>query len=104
MSKKTFARGIEAFLEETTKASIPDETNEQVYSEVRSKTTTESRTTVVLDADLMDKLKAIAYWERLSTKRIFTQAIENFLSTKNERYIKDALKKYQESLIYAEKR
>jgi hypothetical protein len=39
----------------------------------------ESRTTLVLPVSLMDKVKAVAYWERLTLKDVVLSALEDYL-------------------------
>lgn len=56
----------------------------------------ETRATFIVKEDLLQKLKAVAFWERAQIKAVINQALEDFLQTKGEKYIKTALKQYED--------
>ena len=89
MSKKTFKAGINTVLGEGPKVKAP--INKEVVRPVgRPKTqfkkTTktsqegtkenETRATFIVKEDLLDKLKAIAYWDRTLIKEVVDKALE----------------------------
>lgn len=42
-----------------------------------------SRATFILKEDLIDKLKAVAYWERMTIKDVLQDALEEYFKDKN---------------------
>jgi hypothetical protein len=57
--------------------------------------TMESRITLSLNEDLLNKVKALAYWERKSLKKIATQSFEEFLASKEKNYLNTAMKEFE---------
>ncbi len=43
----------------------------------------ETRATFIVNEDLLDKLKAVAYWERVKIKEALEEALGDYLSKKN---------------------
>lgn len=41
----------------------------------------EVRTTFVCNYEYLEKLKAIAYWDRLNIKEVYNEAIESYINT-----------------------
>lgn len=56
----------------------------------------ETRATFIVKEDLLQKLKAVAFWERAQIKAIINQALEDFLHAKGDKYVKTALKEYED--------
>lgn len=109
MSKKDFKKGINALLGGSEKKPKPIEKPipepKEVEAPVATATIerpknpekTEARTTFILDTELLERLKALAYWERLPAKAIVKDALEQYLSSKGETYVEKAVKKFQQS-------
>ena len=85
MAKKNFSKGINAFFDSTEKA----ENGESLVDKI------EKRATFIINSDQLEKIKAIAFWERKTAKAILKQSLEEFFSTKGDRYIKEALNHYR---------
>jgi hypothetical protein len=56
----------------------------------------ETRATFIVKEELLQKLKAVAFWERAQIKEIINQALEDFLHAKGDKYVKSALKEYED--------
>lgn len=87
MSKKTFSGGLNSLLsakEKTPKRGRPANKPKEITktSQIGTKEK-ETRATFIVDEETLDKLKAIAYWERLLIKEVANKA---FI---------DAIKKYE---------
>ena len=52
-----------------------------------------TRTTLVIREDHLEKLKALAYWERTQIKDIIEELVENFVSARDIRPIPKEKKK-----------
>lgn len=74
MGKKTFTGALNSVMREE----APEEQNSDTKKPGRPKTATPGgiRTTLILNKDLMEKIKALAYWERLLIKDVVEEAIE----------------------------
>lgn len=95
MAKKSFKSGMDGLLGSATVAKGKAE-KEPVSKRGRPKTNFkevsktsqigtkagETRATFIIDEDQLEKIKALAYWERTSIKEILAEAIENFLKEK----------------------
>ena len=89
MAKKTFKGGMDNLLGEGTKVKAPVK-KEEVRPVGRPKTQfkeitkssqegtkeNETRATFIVKEDLLEKLKAIAYWERTLIKEVVDKALE----------------------------
>jgi hypothetical protein len=91
MSKKNFTGGLNSLLGDTSKGDDPREDKAKVG---RPKTSTkviskssqegtkenETRATFIVREDLLEKLKAIAYWDRVLIKEVINPALEEAVS------------------------
>jgi len=91
MSKKSFTGGLSSLLGETSTGDKIEVTNKKVG---RPKTSTkviskssqegtkenETRATFIVREDLLEKLKAIAYWDRVLIKEVINPALEEAVS------------------------
>ena len=86
MSKKNFSGGLNSLLgegQEKRKAGRP-----QTATRIPTKSTQEGlnededRATFIVNMDLLDKMKAIAYWQRLRIKDVVNEAFSQYI----ERY------------------
>jgi hypothetical protein len=87
--RKNFAKGIEAFLGEQ------DRLNEKPTIQKLTRKNVETRTTFILEVELLELIKALAYWERKSLKQIVKSALKDYLDSKGGEYIKNALNNYR---------
>ncbi len=63
-------------------AALPEvEVSEPVASVKRGLKGNETRATFIVDENLLEKLKAIAYWERLNIKEVINDMILNYIDT-----------------------
>lgn len=76
MSKKNFTSGLDSLLggskeaKPTPRANTPKEGLKG----------TDTRATFVLEEQVLEKIKAVAYWERRLIKEVVTEALLNYLS------------------------
>jgi len=86
MAKKSFSGGLNSLLGETNPA---EQTAEQSEPKAAKKEITktsqigtkekETRATFIVNEDLLEKMKALAYWERVLIKDIINQAFEELI-------------------------
>jgi len=80
MSKKNFTGGLNSLLGEQTekpKRGRPvTQTKEITKSSQEGTKENETRATFIVNEDLLEKVKAIAYWERLLFKEVINKALE----------------------------
>ena len=55
----------------------------------------ETRATFILKEDLLEKVKAIAYWDRQQIKTVISDALESYLDKKGEKYMQTALNEFK---------
>jgi len=98
MSKKNFSGGLSSLLGEATgKAKVPavrlqkpgpgrPKTSTRVVEKTSQEGTREgeTRATFIVKEDSLEKLKAIAYWDRIQIKEVLSSALSEYL----ERYEK----------------
>lgn len=91
MSKKNFTGGLNSLLGETSKGDNPvmdkakvgrPKTSTKVISKSSQEGTkeNETRATFIVNEELLDKLKAIAYWDRVMIKEVINIALEEAVS------------------------
>lgn len=94
MSRKNFAKGIDAILGDSEEAS-------KTYSEISSfkgnKKEKFLRTSLYVDIETYEQLKALAYWDRRSLTSLVNEAFALYVESKGKKYVSDAVKKYAES-------
>lgn len=95
MSKKKFSEGINAILgeKETLRASSGEK---KIQTLKGSNQSAEKRATFIIDKDLLEKLKAVAFWERENIKKILNDAISEYIERKGKMFIEEALMKFRE--------
>jgi len=80
MSKKNFTGGLNSLLGDQTekpKRGRPvTQTKEITKSSQEGTKENETRATFIVNEDLLEKVKAIAYWERLLFKEVINTALE----------------------------
>ena len=88
MTKKDFTGGLNSLLgdriEKPKRGRPVTQVKEITKSSQEGTKENETRATFILNEDLLDKLKAIAYWERLLIKEVVNAALQ------------DAVTKYEE--------
>jgi hypothetical protein len=89
--RKNFAKGIEAFLGEQ------DRSHEKPIVQKMTRKNVETRTTFILDIELLELVKALAYWERKPLKQIVKNALKDYLTSKGDQYIENALNDYRKN-------
>jgi hypothetical protein len=85
MSKKNFGDGIDALFRGT---KINTTKKDKIKSSV-------SRTTILLDNELLTMVRALAYWERKSLRDFIAEALHLKISHMDSDTINTALNQYQ---------
>jgi hypothetical protein len=84
MSKKNFSGGLSSLLGESAEAEMP--TIKEKANRIITKTSqegtkeNETRATFIVNEELLEKVKAVAYWERMLLKDVINSAIEDSLA------------------------
>ena len=87
MAKKSFSGGLSSLLGETKQ---PEQAAEQAEPKAQKKEITktsqigtkekETRATFIVNEDILEKLKSLAYWDRVLIKDIVSSAFEDYIS------------------------
>jgi len=81
MSKKNFTGGLSSLLgeqPETPKRGRPKTSTKEITKTSQEGTKeNETRATFIVNEELLDKLKAIAYWDRVLIKEVVATALED---------------------------
>ena len=84
MSKKNFTGGLSSLLgeqPETPKRGRPvTQTKEITKSSQEGTKENETRATFIINEDLLEKLKAIAYWDRSLIKEVINTALQDVVA------------------------
>ena len=82
MSKKNFTGGLSSLLGDQTKSKTPKRGRPVTQTKVITKSSqegtkeNETRATFIVNEELLDKLKAIAYWDRVLIKDVINNALQ----------------------------
>lgn len=80
MSKKNFTRGLNSLLgdqpDKLKRGRPVTQTKEITKSSQEGTKENETRATFIVNEDLLEKLKAIAYWDRVLIKDVVNNALE----------------------------
>lgn len=93
MAKKNFAEGIEAVLGGGTSQLTPKKRVSPIENE--SNKNPKERTSITMESSLLEKLRAIVYWERTTLKIEIERAIELYLNSKESLVVDQALKHFR---------
>jgi hypothetical protein len=99
MSKKNFTGGLNSLLgdqpEKTKRGRPVTQTKEITKSSQQGTKEKETRATFIVNEELLDKLKAIAYWDRSLIKEVINTALQDYVAKheKNSGEIKPLPKK-----------
>lgn len=106
MSKKSFKGGIDGLLGGDTKAASPNKkgtrgrpkTNFKEVTKTSQKGTkeNETRATFIVNEEVLEKVKALAYWERTSIKEVLAEALADHIKSKKSEVTK-AVNAYKKS-------
>jgi predicted nucleic acid-binding protein len=85
MSKKDFSGGLNTLLgdnpEEPKKTGRPKTATKEITKTSQEGTKeSETRATFIVNEEQLEKLKSIAYWDRLLIKDVVAQALEDYLT------------------------
>lgn len=98
MSKKDFKGGLDSLLQPTTatdpeaetqpkKAGRPKTSTRQITKSSQENTKEgETRATFIVKEDLLEKVKDVAYWERVMIKDIVNTALQDYVDTYTEKH------------------
>lgn len=86
MAKKSFSGGLNSLLGDTKQTEQAAEQSEPKAKKQITKTSQigtkqkETRATFIVNEDLLEKMKAVAYWDRVLIKDIVNNAFEEYIS------------------------
>jgi hypothetical protein len=84
MSKKNFTGGLNSLLgdqlEKPKRGRPVTQTKEITKSSQQGTKDKETRATFIVNEDLLDKLKAIAYWDRVLIKEVINTALQDYVA------------------------
>jgi ACT domain-containing protein len=84
MSKKNFTRGLNSLLgdqpEKPKRGRPVTQTKEITKSSQEGTKENETRATFIINEELLDKLKAIAYWDRVLIKDVVNTALQETIA------------------------
>lgn len=96
MSKKNFTGGLNSLLGDT-----PAPQNKPAQDEAKAeiiqppKHIQDIRATFLIRKDKLEKIKAIAYWERKLFKEVLDEAINSLFESKGPEYLNKALTEFK---------
>ena len=83
MSKKNFTGGLNSLLgdqpDKPKRGRPVTQTKEITKSSQEGTKENETRATFIINEELLEKLKAIAYWDRLLIKEVINEALSNYI-------------------------
>jgi hypothetical protein len=89
MSKKNFTGGLNSLLgdqpEKPKKGRPVTQTKEITKSSQEGTKENETRATFIVNEELLEKLKAVAYWERRMIKEVIASALEEVVAKYEEK-------------------
>ena len=89
MSKKNFTGGLNSLLgdqpEKPKKGRPVTQTKEITKSSQEGTKENETRATFIVNEELLEKLKAVAYWERRMIKEVIDSALEEVVAKYEEK-------------------
>ena len=87
MAKKSFSGGLNSLLGDTNKpeaAPVAAELKEDIKKVVKAPQadakSIETRATFIVQEELLEKMRAIAYWDRMLIKDIINDALESYIT------------------------
>ena len=100
--RKSFGSGIDAIFgaatadpeEKIVEEPVEKKTPEKVTKKASS---LETRTTLRLEVDVLEKMRAVAYWERKPMKKVLSEALEAYFVGKGDPYMKAAMDSFIEN-------
>jgi predicted translin family RNA/ssDNA-binding protein len=86
MSKKNFTGGLNSLLgdqaDKPKRGRPVTQTKEITKSSQEGTKENETRATIIINEELLDKLKAIAYWDRVLIKDVVNTALQEYVDKK----------------------
>ena len=105
MSKKDFKGGLDSLLQDTReKKPVPKHvkrgrprTNLKTITKSSQEGTVEgeTRATFIVGEELLEKIKAVAYWERKMIKEVISEALIGYLAEKGEGFLNKVIEEYK---------
>jgi NRPS condensation-like uncharacterized protein len=98
MGKKNFDKGLDGLLSGSGKPAVKPRGRPKTNFKIPEKTSEagtkehETRATFIVDKDQLEKLKALAHWERSTIKDVLNAALEKYLDGKRD--LKEAISTY----------
>ncbi len=109
MSKKSFSGGINSLLGDNTESKkvhtdnkAPVGRRKTQFKEITKSSQegtkeNETRATFIVNEDLLEKVKAIAYWDRALLKEVINHALENYIKVKNPKPRPEEIRKKEQA-------
>ena len=93
MARKNFAEGIDAVLGGGSTQVKPK--IESIQAERKPVKAPDVKTSVYMDADLLEKFRALAFWERYTLKIELEKAVELYINSKGNEMLDQALEHFR---------
>lgn len=99
MAKKSFAGGLNSLLETTTKKSQEIKKPQRVITKTSQEGLKEgeTRATFIVNEELLEKVKAIAYLNRTQIKSVIHEALLLYLDNQEEDVVNQAIQLYRKT-------
>lgn len=94
MAKKSFGLGIDALLKNSETRNEEKRPSKEEGIDISKKQNTGIKTCLQIDENLLLKFKAVAHWERLSQRELIELLINDYLITKGEKFVDNAIKHF----------
>lgn len=88
MAKKSFKQGIDAIFSSSTDDKEEKQSNESNFRQEQI------RTSFILEKALFEKIKAVAFWERITITKLIKKSIHEYLDRQDEKEIEKAIHIY----------
>jgi hypothetical protein len=111
MAKKSFSEGLNSLLESTVEEENEIESSSALFRQKRGRPRTsfktitkatqegtkegEERATFIVRIPLIEKIKAVAFWDRMQIKDVVNNALEAYLNQKGEKHVSQALQAFR---------
>jgi transposase len=92
MAKKNFSSGIDSLFQDSKK-----EVTKEISKEKEKQIASFCRTTLIVNNDTYEKIKAIAYWERKAIKDIIENTFKHILSEYSSEKLNEILEYYRQN-------
>lgn len=104
MAKKSFGLGIDALLKHSEsrdeeKVYSKEEHTKEEIANISKKQSNGIKICLQLEENLLMKFKAVAHWERLSQRELIELLMNEYLKSKGDKFVDNALKQFPKAKI-----